>query len=342
MTDYRVLVTGSQLWTDKDYIFEELDWEFDEYFLATDCKRFVLVHGDCPNGADAFAKEWAEKRESVLPHLIRIEDHPADWKGPRKRGAGYARNAEMVKLGADRCHAFILNESNGSTHCAELAEKAGIDVIYHRRKSVESATGTTLEVKRAALARRDVTLQNAQIIYKNFEGREEQFNAEGQRYFHVLLDVATADILEREGYNIKRKPPLEEGSEPFIHMKIKVNFKGRPPTVALISKSKGTRNTLDEDTVQLADHADFEKIDMTISPYDWKLKSGQTGRTAYLQSFYGVLYENPLDALYAEYIEEGEAAALAEGVVEDIGMDEVDILADTGWETEGEPRGIEA
>lgn len=204
------------------------------------------------------------------------------------------------------------------------------------------STGTTLEVKRAQLARRDITLQNAQIIYKNFEGREEQFNAEGQRYFHVLLDVATADILEREGYNIKRKPPLEEGGEPFIHMKIKVNFKGRPPTVALISRSKGTRNTLDEDTVQLADHADFEKIDMTISPYDWKLKSGQTGRTAYLQSFYGVLYENPLDQLYAEYIEEGEAEALAEGIVEDIGMEDVDILADTGWEQEGDQRAIEA
>lgn len=341
MTDYRVLVTGSQLWTDKAYIFEELDWEFEEYFLATDCERFVLVHGDCPNGADAFAKEWGEKRMRLNPSLIRIEAHPADWNGPRKRGAGYARNAEMVKLGADRCHAFILNESSGSTHCSGLAEKAGIDTIYHRRQSVESAPGTTLEVKRAALARRDVTLQNAQIIYKNFEGREE-FNQVGNRSFHVLLDAATADALERQGYNVKRKPPLEEGGEEFIHMKIKVNFKGRPPTVALISRSKGTRNTLTEDTVELADHADFEKIDMTISPYDWKLKSGQTGRTAYLQSFYGVLYENPLDQLYAQYIEEDMAINAEQGIIEDVGMDELDILADTGWEQEGDARAIEA
>lgn len=334
MTDYRVLVTGSQLWTDKEFIFDELDWEFEEYFLATDRDVFVLVHGDCPNGADKFAKEWAEARKRLTPHLIRIEDHPADWKGPRKRGAGYARNSEMVKLGADRCYAFILNESNGSTHCSELADKAGIDTIYHRRTSV---TGNTLEVKRAALARRDVTLQNVQIIYKNFEGREE-FSQVGNRSFHVLLDPPTADILEREGYNVKRKPPLEEGGMPFIHMKIKVNFKGRPPTVALVSKSKGTRNTLTEDTVQLADHADFERIDLTINPYDWKLKTGQSGRTAYLQSFYGILYENPLDQLYAQYIEESELEA--QEFPQDIGMEEIEILDDTGWETEGEPKAI--
>jgi len=337
MTDYRVLVTGSQLWTDKAYIFEELDWEFEEYFLrGTEHDVFVLVHGDCPNGADAFAKEWAESRKRLSPALIRIEDHPADWKGPRKRGAGYARNAEMVKLGADRCHAFILNESKGSTHCSELAEKAGIETIYHRRTAV---TGNTLEVKRAALARRDITLKNVQIIYKNFEGREE-FNQVGNRSFHVLLDPVTADVLETQGYNIKRKPPLEEGGEEFIHMKVKVNFKGRPPTVALISKSKGTRNTLDADTVQLADHADFERIDITINPYDWRLKSGQTGRTAYLQEFFGFLYESPLEQLYGHYIEESEMEALE--FPQDIGMDDADVVSDTGWEMDGDPRAIEA
>lgn len=336
MTDHRVLVTGSQLWTDKAFVFKELDWEFDEHFLTSGCDVFVLVHGYCPNGADAHADEWGELRKSQ-GHPIRIERHPADWNGPRKRGAGYARNAEMVALGADSCLAFILNESKGSSHTAELAEKAGIATQIFRSTSV---TGTTLEVKRAALARRDVTLQNVQIMYKNFEGREEQFNAAGQRYFHVLLDAVTADILEAQGYNIKRKPPLEEGGDEFIHMKIKVNFNGRPPTVALISKTKGTRNTLDAETVQLADHADYERIDLTINPYDWKLKSGQTGRTAYLQSFYGVLFENPLDQIYAQYIEESELEALE--IPQDIGMDELDILADTGWEQEGEAKAIEA
>jgi hypothetical protein len=336
MSDYRVLVTGSQLWTDEKYIFEELDWEFEEYFLASGRDIFVLVHGDCPNGADAFAKRWAESMKLLFPHLIRIEGHPADWKGPRKRGAGYARNAEMVKLGANQCHAFILDESKGSTHCSELAEKAGIPTQIHRRTSV---TSTTLEVKRTALARRDLTLKNVQIIYKNFEGREE-FNQVGNRSFHVLLDPAVAAVLEEQGYNVKRKPALEEGGEEFIHMKVKVSFKGRPPTVALISRAKGTRNTLTEDTVELADHADFERIDITISPYDWKLKSGQTGRTAYLTEFFGFLYQSPLEELYGHYIEESEAEALE--FPQDLGFEDDVIVTDTGWEQEGDQRAIEA
>lgn len=243
----------------------------------------------------------------------------------------------MVKLGADQCHAFILNESNGSTHCSELAEKAGIPTQKHRRNSV---TGTTLEVKRAQLARRDITLKNVQIIYKNFEGRADTFNPQGgKRTFHVLLDPATADILETQGFNIKRKPPLEEGGEEFIHMKVVVNFKGRPPTIALISKSKGTRNTLDAETAELADHAEFERIDMTISPYDWRNKAGMSGRTAYLQEFYGFLYESPLEQLYGHYIEESELEALE--IPQDLGPDDIDVISDTGWEYEGEPKAIE-
>lgn len=326
----RVLVTGSRNWADHELVWDEL------YALLGRFGRFTLVHGDCPTGADNFADAWGYKVGLDLSDDI--ERHPADWDGPRKKGAGYARNAEMVKLGADICLAFILDESKGATHCATLAEKAGIETKISRRTSV-SNQGTTLEVKRAALARRDVTLQNVQIIYKNFEGREE-FNQVGNRSFHVLLDPASADVLEQQGYNVKRKPPMEEGGDEFIHMKVKVSFKGRPPKVALINRSKGTRNTLDESTVELADHADFERIDITISPYDWRLKSGQSGRTAYLTEFFGFLYESPLDQLYAQYIEDSEAEALE--IPQDIGIEDLDILADTGWEQDGDQRAIGA
>ena len=116
-----------------------------------------------------------------------------------------------------------------------IAEKADIHTQIHRRTAV---TGTTLEVKRAQLARRDITLKNVQITYKNFEGREE-FNQIGNRSFHVLLDPASAAVLEQQGYNVKRKPAEEEGGEEFIHMKVKVNFKGRPPTAASTYPSSG-------------------------------------------------------------------------------------------------------
>src|SRR4051812_28874215 len=84
----------------------------------------VLVHGACPKGADKYAEQWAQ---DMISHgfTIDIERHPADWER-FKGAAGYRRNAEMVKRGADICLAFIHNNSNGASRTLELAKNAGI------------------------------------------------------------------------------------------------------------------------------------------------------------------------------------------------------------------------
>jgi hypothetical protein len=46
--------------------------------------------------------------------------------------AGIYRNLHMVSLGADLCLAFIVDNSSGSSHCADAAARAGIDVFYFR------------------------------------------------------------------------------------------------------------------------------------------------------------------------------------------------------------------
>lgn len=127
-TTFRVLVTGSRSWTDEGVIHDALSG------IHFPRKRIVLVHGACPQGADQIADEWAAIRNSGGGSPVIVERHPADWDRLGKR-AGFARNAEMVKLGANLCLAFIVDQSRGASYTADLAEKAGIPVRRYERSS---------------------------------------------------------------------------------------------------------------------------------------------------------------------------------------------------------------
>lgn len=110
---FRVLVTGSRTWPDYEKVEAVLS-----ALLVAHGRGLVVVHGDCPRGADAIARAWC------LHRGVADERHPADWS--KGRGAGYARNAEMVMSRPDECVAFVHDRSRGATHCAGLAERTGI------------------------------------------------------------------------------------------------------------------------------------------------------------------------------------------------------------------------
>jgi hypothetical protein len=122
----RILVTGSREWDDPELIRRVLAVEFDAN------PRTVLVVGGNPRGADRIAENYWRYRGG------QVELHKADWKRHTRdcpdwhykqqvcKLAGLRRNAYMVTLGADRCIAFIRNQSPGATHCADLAAKRGI------------------------------------------------------------------------------------------------------------------------------------------------------------------------------------------------------------------------
>ena len=121
MSNYRILVTGSRTWTDASVIYGALNEA-----LAAANRPLVLVHGACPSGADSIADTWGAANVTINWPVVSVERHPADWSYGKR--AGFIRNAEMVSAGADLCLAFIRDLSAGATHCAGLAEKAGIPV----------------------------------------------------------------------------------------------------------------------------------------------------------------------------------------------------------------------
>ena len=110
----RILVTGSRDWADWNLLNDTLNEYANE-------QNIVIVHGDCPTGADAMAQRWVDYQG------VRVERYPADWDKHGK-SAGPIRNQQMVDLGADICLAFPLPQSRGTVHCMNAARKAGIPV----------------------------------------------------------------------------------------------------------------------------------------------------------------------------------------------------------------------
>ena len=125
-------------------------------------------------------------------------------------------------------------------------------------------------------------IDDARMVYRNFSGRGDKFNREGDRNFKLVIpDQETANRLIKEGWNVKVRPPREEGDEPFMTLPVKIKFKDRGPNVYLVTGRN--RNRLDEELVSMLDNVDIESVDLDIRPYDWEV-NGKTGRTAYLLS----------------------------------------------------------
>jgi len=144
-----------------------------------------------------------------------------------------------------------------------------------------------------------VMMEGVRIIFRNFAGKEGQYNREGDRNFAVLLDENVARTMAEDGWNIKWLRPREEDEDPTqqAYLPVSVNFKGRPPRIVLIT-SRG-RTNLDEDTVDTLDWVDILNVDLIVRPYEWTV-NGKSGIKAYLQSIYVTIQEDPLEIKYSE------------------------------------------
>jgi hypothetical protein len=83
----------------------------------------TLVHGDCPDGADAIADLiWTLQFGKDF-----VEKHPADWAEHGKK-AGYIRNKAMVDTKPDLVLAFQVDSSKGTQHTIDLVKAADLEV----------------------------------------------------------------------------------------------------------------------------------------------------------------------------------------------------------------------
>lgn len=142
----------------------------------------------------------------------------------------------------------------------------------------------------------NIMIEDAEIVFRNFSGKEDQYNREGNRNFSVILPNDVAAAMQADGWNIKTLKAREDGDEPRSYIQVNVSYKGRPPKIVMITSRK--RQVLGEDLVELLDSADIVKADILITPYHWEVR-GETGVKAYLKTMFVTIQEDELELKYA-------------------------------------------
>jgi hypothetical protein len=139
-------------------------------------------------------------------------------------------------------------------------------------------------------------VEDALIIFRNFSGKEGQYNREGDRNFSVVLPKDIAVQMLQDGWNVRYLEAREEGDEDTPYVSVSVNFKNRPPRVVLLTST--TRTQLDEESVEVLDWADIQTADLIARGYDWDV-NGKQGTKAYLQSLFVTIEEDALERKYS-------------------------------------------
>jgi len=162
----------------------------------------------------------------------------------------------------------------------------------------------------------ELRMEGARILFRNFTGRETDYNRLGDRNFCLALGEELAEELVQDGWNVKRRVSRDEGDPDLLYIKVNVKYsaKSRPPKIVMVT-SKG-RTELTEDLVELLDLPEIASVDLVVRPYHWTIK-GETGISAYLKLMYVTIKEDEFELKYADIPEIGASMDYVDGEVVD-------------------------
>lgn len=147
----------------------------------------------------------------------------------------------------------------------------------------------------------NLTIEDARIIYRNFSGRQAQFNPAGARNFCVVLPTEElADQLAADGWNVKTRVARDEGEDDMHYIKVSVRFDKFPPNITMLTRKNKIK--VDEEMVDELDSAEIIGVDLTINPSCYPAKgTTPAGVKAYLKTMYITVERDELVEKYADY-----------------------------------------
>lgn len=159
------------------------------------------------------------------------------------------------------------------------------------------ATYTILENGRIAV-------EGARIVFRNFKGEASQYNRAGDRNFALVIDNQEfAQKLSDEGWNIKIRPPREEGADPFVYLPVSVSYRvSRLAPKVFLKRPRKETIPIDESHIKDFDDMEFSDLKMVINPRHWTDdRTGEEHIKAYLIELWATQAE--MLHFYDEYAE---------------------------------------
>lgn len=150
--------------------------------------------------------------------------------------------------------------------------------------------------------KRNVQIEDARIAFRNFTGKQGQFNPPGRRNFCVLLNDDTSEMLKHDGWNVRYLTPKDPDEKPQPYLPVAVKYDYYPPKIVLINSTG--KAILTEETVHILDWAEITGIDMILRPYNWEV-NGKSGVKAYLKTMYVTVAEDAFESKYRDVPDSG-------------------------------------
>ena len=147
-----------------------------------------------------------------------------------------------------------------------------------------------------------VTFKDVEMRWKNFSGKTDDFNPQGKRFFHIVLNEDMVNELRNvelttksgkvvRGANVKTHVPKNGEGDPMYTLKVLI---GDFFPEEVIRVTPTNRMKLTEDTIGNLDREYIEKakVMVTLTPYE---RPGNTGITAYCRKLAVWIKEDNFD-----------------------------------------------
>lgn len=135
------------------------------------------------------------------------------------------------------------------------------------------------------------------IWKRNFSGRKEPMNEDGNRQFLLSLDPEYAKELEDKGWNVKWPKPEQEDKLPFLP--VFMRFDKFPPEITMTNGV--SKQVMDDVTINRLDRAYIKSVPiLLISPYNWEMH-GRTGVKAMVKKMLVIIEKDAEDDYNEEY-----------------------------------------